>query len=248
MQALFVLALVACHASPRPSEHVGRLYHYTRSNHDGTLPERVVVFRKSATQVEVYKSVERCKTAAYVTAEIDPPTGDARRLVAGKVARDGTQSAFGEIRRAGTTLVLSAGDVRDQVESIERPWHLYDFDLATLTVVPHTRAAAFSFGLALTWPDVNDPLRYLGRADATFLRVEQRRGVRALRFEVAGPAFGGRGGPIWFDAVGGHIIEARWGVPNHDEYTDFALVLERVEDGGDPAWRALLRAHYATCP
>lgn len=239
MRALLIL-LVACHASPR-----GQLYHYTRSNHDGSLPERVVVFRKSATEILVYKAVVRCKTAAYVTAELDPETGDARRLVAGKVARDGTQAAFGEIRREGGSLVLHAGELQDRVDDIVRPWHLYDFDLATLT---HTAEAAFAFGLALVWPDGDDPLRYLGRADATFVRTELHRGVRALRFEVAGPALGERGGPIWFDAKDGHIVEVRWGLPNHAEYADFALVLDRVEDGGDAAWRSLVRAHHAGCP
>ena len=41
-----------------------------------------------------------------------------------------------------------------------------------------------------------------------------------------------RGGPIWFDAADGHIIEARWGIPNHSEYRDFALRLTGVSDGG----------------
>jgi hypothetical protein len=241
---VLLLALAACHATPRPA-HVGRLYHYVRSNHDGTLPEQVVVFRRSATEVAVYKAVERCKTAAYVTAEIDPATGDARRLVAGKVARDGTQAAFGTLVREGSTLVLTAGELSDRIELVDRPWHLYDYDLATLS---RTQPTAFSFGVALVWTDGTDPLRYLGRADAAFVRVEAHRDARTLRYEVGGPAFGERGGPIWFDAGGGHIVEARWGLPNHDGYDDFALVLQRIEDGGESAWRALLRAHYANCP
>ena len=58
------------------------------------------------------------------------------------------------------------------------------------------------------------------------------KGRRALRFEAGGPAFGARGGPIWFDAAEGHILEASWGIPNHSEYRDFRLRLTGVSDGG----------------
>jgi hypothetical protein len=66
--------------------------------------------------------------------------------------------------------------------------------------------------------------------------------------EVGGPAFGSRGGPIWFDAAGGHIIEARWGIPDHAEYRDFGLRLTRVSDGGATAWRRLLTRQFENCP
>lgn len=70
----------------------------------------------------------------------------------------------------------------------------------------------------------------------------------ALRFEAGGPAFAGRGGPIWFDAAEGHIIEASWGIPNHSEHRDFRLLLQSVSDGGAAEWRRLLSAHFENCP
>lgn len=73
-------------------------------------------------------------------------------------------------------------------------------------------------------------------------------GRRALRLEAGGPAFGNRGGPIWFDAADGHIIEAAWGIPNHSEHRDFRLRLTRVSDGGEAEWRRLLNAHVDSCP
>jgi hypothetical protein len=103
--------------------------------------------------------------------------------------------------------------------------------------------------MPLLWPDNGaDPLRYMGRADLRFVRTERRNGRRALRFQAGGPAFGNRGGPIWFDAADGHIIEASWGIPNHSEHRDFRLRLTRVSDGGPAEWRRLLSAHFAGCP
>ena len=101
---------------------------------------------------------------------------------------------------------------------------MYYFDLASLTITAQyrpDRRANFSFGMPLLWPDGGaNPLRYLGRADLRFVRVERRNGRRALRFEAGGPAFGNRGRPIWFDAADGHTIEASWGLPNHTEHRD----------------------------
>ncbi|HST35700.1 MAG TPA: hypothetical protein VLK25_03610, partial [Allosphingosinicella sp.] len=65
---------------------------------------------------------------------------------------------------------------------------------------------------------------------------------------AGGPAFGANGGPIWFDAAEGHILEASWGIANHSEYRDFRLSLTGVSDGGADEWRRLLSAHFEHCP
>lgn len=136
----------------------------------------------------------------------------------------------------------------------DTPWHLFDFDLASLTIAQQYRPnprANFSFGLPLIWPNgaPDNLFRYLGRADLTFVRAERHNGRRALRFEAGGPAFaGGSGGPIWLDAAEGHIVEASWGIPNHSEYRDFELRLIGVSDGGAEEWRRLLSAHFEGCP
>ena len=88
----------------------------------------------------------------------------------------------------------------------------------------------------------------MGRADAVFEREEVYAGRPALRFHVEGPALAGKGGPLWLDKADGHVLGAEWGAPNHTEYRDFKLVLEKVDDGGAPAWERLLRAHYENCP
>ena len=87
-----------------------------------------------------------------------------------------------------------------------------------------------------------------GPRGTRFVREERHEGRRAFRFEAGGPAFGANGGPIWFDAAEGHIIEASWGIPNHSEHRDFRLRLTGVSDGGAAEWRRLLSAHFENCP
>jgi hypothetical protein len=251
-----MLALAQPAASP---DHVGRIYSYMRGNMDGSEAERVYVYRASRTRIEVAKMRTRCRNAAFVTAELDLAHGEATRLVAGRLRPDAGHEEFGLLTydenasQVDAMVTLPQGTFRDSVAVPDRPWHLYDYDLASLTITAQyrpDRRADFSFGLplVLVGADMSDFLTYLGRADARFVRTELHGGRRAHRFQVGGPAFGTRGGPIWFDAAGGHIIEARWGIPNHAEYRDFRLRLTNVSDGGAGAWRRLLTRQFENCP
>jgi hypothetical protein len=254
--AFALLALARPTASP---DHVGRIYSYVRSNMDGSEAEQVHVYRASRTRIEVAKMRRRCTNAAFVTAELDLVRGEATRLVAGRLRPDAGHEEFGLLTydaaagRVDAVVTLPQRVLRDSVAVPDRPWHLYDYDLASLTITAQYRSdrrADFSFGLplVLVGADMSDFLTYLGRADARFVREERHRGRRAYRFEISGPAFGSRGGPIWFDAAQGHILEARWGIPNHAEYRDFRLRLTGVSDGGAQAWRRLLTRHFEGCP
>jgi hypothetical protein len=55
-------------------------------------------------------------------------------------------------------------------------------------------------------------------------------------------------GYLLLDQAAGHILEAELSIPNHDNYRDFKLSLQKVEKGGQKTWDKLLRRHYARCP
>lgn len=243
----------------RPVDRIGRIYSYVRSDRDGSEAEIVRVFRASRTRIEVSKMRGRCNNAAYVTAELDLERGYAIRHGGGRLRPNAGREEFAVIiydpssRRIDGHVDTPGGRITLGVGVPDAPYHVYDFDLASLTITNQYRArprADFSFGMPLIWPEGGPEglLRYMGRADLRFVREEAYRGRRALRFEAGGPAFGTRGGPIWFDAAEGHILAAEWGIPNHSEHRDFALRLTGVSDGGIDEWRRLLTAHFAGCP
>lgn len=261
--AAFVAALAGCAPAPgaplaRPEERIGRIYSYVRSNRDGSEAERIHVYRATRTHIEVAKMRGRCTNAALVTADLDLARGQASRITGGRLRPNARREEFAYLtydpaaRRMEARIELPDSRLSGSLPIADEPWHLFDFDLASLTITAQWRAdrrADFSFGLALIWPPAGPSswLRYLGRADARFVGEERRHGRRALRFEVGGPAFGGNGGPLWFDAAEGHILAAEWAIPNHEEYRDFALRLTGVDDGGPEAWRELLSAHFRGC-
>ena len=255
-------ALAGCATAQLPAaapDRIGRIYSYVRSDRDGSEAETVRVYRAGRTRIEVSKMRGRCTNAAYVTAELDLAGGYATRLGGGRLLPNAGREEFAVLvydaraRRLSGRIDTPDGALTLALQVPDEPWHIYDFDLASLTITNQYRPDLrrdFSFGMPLIWPDSGPEnlLRYMGRADLRFVREETLEGRRALRFEAGGPAFGERGGPIWFDAEDGHILAASWGVPNHSEHRDFALRLTAVSDGGPEEWRRLLTEHFENCP
>jgi hypothetical protein len=241
----------ACAATPHSSDPVGRLYHYLRTNQDGSEPEHIWVYRKSATEVEVVKEVERCTRSAYVTAVLDPKRHEPISFIGGRLQPDGTQQKFAFLTYTPATRELSLrvpdAKVETKVVVEHAPWRVYDFDLADLTTLSASRAperADFAFGLAMTWPaDPAHPLKYLGQAKAKFSTAEEHMTRNALRYSVSGAL----NGDLWLDAREGHVIEARFAEPNHSEYKDFRLVLQTLEIDALKRWHDVRFDHWRDC-
>ncbi|HVH49820.1 MAG TPA: hypothetical protein VM760_08090 [Sphingomicrobium sp.] len=246
---LSLMLLAAAAASPP-------LLHYVRSNRDGSEPENIVMYRPTVTTVAVYKYVSRCTTAAYVTAAFDPASGEVAGMDAGKVGQKGEQVKFGRIDFDAGSRTLSAwvdtpaGRLSEQMKVPDRPWHLFDYDFGTLNAeLQSVRPRRdFSFGLPLVWPQEKGFLRYMGRVDAKYMGFDMVENTPAVRFNLSldGPV--PATGYLLLDQAAGHIMEAELSIPNHDNYRDFKLSLQKVEKGGQKAWDKLLRRHYARCP
>lgn len=255
--SLSVTPLAGCATVPAPLAEPA-IYHYLRSNRDGSEPEHIVHFRPDPRHIAVYKWVEKCRDAAYVTAQFDPGTGEATILDAGKVAQDGSQAKFGRITLdpAVRTLELGidtpGGRLTERVEGVGEPWALFDYDLADLNAAFQTSRprADFAFWWALVWPDPasGKMVQKLGWVDARHAGTVAREGMTVRRFDLSLRGDPKVRGHLWLDPEQGHIVAADFDRPNHDNYADFALELERVEGGGQPAWDRLLQAHYRGCP
>lgn len=234
----------------------GMVRHYVRSNRDGSESEHVVQFRPSATDVAVYKWVSKCETAAYVTAQMDPSRWEPVGLDAGKVAKDGSQARFGRIDLDSKTRTVSAwadlppGRMRDSaVMPKGMPWFLFDYDLGDLNA--HLQAvrpeADFTFAFALVWPESADFLTPMATVQAAHRGIHKLGGRGVRRFDLTFSGVKAGSGVLFTDPVTGAIVEAQASLPNHPGMTDFRLRLEREDSGGQAAWDALLKGHYANC-
>lgn len=245
------------------NDRVGRIYYYERTNTDGTNDERVTVFRRSATEIEVYKEKVVCYNAALVTATLDFDTFTAPTITGGQLLPDAEHQDFAFLAwnqneaRLDIRVALPDMEIIEEAPVPRTPWHLFDFDLASLTVMtPHLARPedGFAFGMPLVWtdPEASDPLIWMGDVQATYDGREDHLGADARRYALTGSAFTGPratgdAGTLWLDAADGHVVDALFPVPNHAGYTDFRLRLLIVSDGGEAEWAALLRAHFEGC-
>lgn len=264
-------ALAGCtNGGPAPSPQAAAsaaaadslIRHYIRSNRDGSQPEHIVHFRPSRTEVAVYKWMSKCNGAAYVTATLDPELWEPLTLDAGKVGKDGRQEKFGRIALepnldGGTRTVsvwadLPGGRVSDREDGIAGgvPWFLFDYDLGDLSAyLQETRPEGqFMFDWALVWPDGEDFLTRMGIFIATPRGMELRDGRRVRRHDISNSYGKIASGSLWTDPESFAIVEAELSAPNHPGMKDFRLKLERTESGGQAAWDALIKGHYADCP
>jgi len=262
-------ALVACttsQASWRYEEaqnHVGRIYYYERSNIDGSMDERITVFHRDNQKVEVYKENGLCRNAALVTAEMDWSVFSASKITGGQLQPDAQHMEFAfldwdrENKNLNILVKLPDAEIRESAPIASVPWHLYDFDFASLTLATQHLASTisdFEFGMALVWTDpaAGDPLTWMGDVSAQYVSKEERLGADAYRYKLLGTALlgdrsTGKEGSLWLDAEDGHIVDAILPMPSHAGYTDLRLRLLKISDGGDEEWTKLLKAHFEGC-
>jgi hypothetical protein len=244
-------------------DEIGRIYYYERTNTDGSMDERVTVFRRDASNIEVYKENGLCRRAALVTAKLDLETLSAPVITGGALQPDAQRIEFAFLELNPDTgmvdmlVKLPDMEIHNDVE-IETPnWTLFDFDLASFTVAtPHldNPEDGFGFGMALLWadPSAEDPLFWMGEVTAEYIGRDEHLGFVADEYRLTGSAFEiglstGAEGRLWLDGEDGHVVDAVMPVPNHPGYTDFRLRLLDVSDGGEAEWTALLRAHFEGC-
>jgi hypothetical protein len=243
----------AAHAA---TDQVGTIYHYERSNQDGSLPEQISVFYASKDAVEVYKAREKCTDAAFVHAKLDPESGVASSITGARLLPDAEHFDFAFLTYDEAAKALSISVELPNMPVIKKstpvehtPWHLYDFDFASLTIahqLAENPKADFSFGLPLLLadPSLEEPLTYLGTVKATY---DEEYTAISHRFSLSFVGENSEIGQLIFDPMHGHLELAELNIPNHLGYKDFKLDLLSTQKGGEKGWENFLTNHFAGC-
>ena len=117
-------------------DEIGRIYFYERTNIDGSVDERVTVFRRDASDIEVYKEHGRCHRAALIPAQLDLETLSAPVITGGALQPDAQHVEFAflelnpETGKVDMLVQLPDMEIRNDVEMETANWTLFDFDLA----------------------------------------------------------------------------------------------------------------------
>lgn len=256
MLASICAAILMPNVAQAEMNQVGTIYHYERSNHDGSLPEHIAVYYAARGEVEVYKAQEKCTNAAFVHAKMDPETGVASTITGARLLPDAEHMDFAFLTYDEMAKELSIRVELPNMPVIEKstkiahtPWHLYDFDFASLTIA-HQFAkdpkADFSFGLPLLLadPTLEQPLTDLGTIEA---QHDESYTAASHRFVLNFAGSEEEVGELIFNPLYGHLEFAKLNMPNHLGYENFKLDLLSTQKAGEKGWHAFLTDHFEGC-
>lgn len=247
---MFAFAFMLSAVSPI----AGEVLTYMRSGTDGAEAETIVVYDHRPGEVWVHKSRTPCTNAAYVVGYLDPGTGQAIRLIGGRLTRELDQEAFAWLARDADGVLnarLGSEDAAPVFDlAVADRWVLYDFDFSDIIAHPPAEIVGHSdlaFDLPLLLVDGGQPtFENLGRLNLQYAGTGTLGGLGFIHYIATGTPVGDGEGRFWF-GEDGRLIDAIMPVPNHSGYRDFRLRRIATEHG-EAAWLARLARHWADCP
>jgi hypothetical protein len=231
---------------------IGAVYHYLKSNIDGSHPLHVAIYIAARDRVESFKYQKERQTAWLVIANLDWRNFSAKHLQSWQLLPDGRRQPVAELTfgdaDSSAEVVLSGreGD-RTRVAIEHLPWHVYNFDFASLNAAfPHMRdpEGRFSIGIAdPTFQPKGPVFQYRGQVEVAYVAEEMRNGVRCRTYRLRGKGLDSRGGFIWANKEHGHFEDVEIDLPDDPAWRNFKFRLERAERMRPEEWEAFIKRH-----
>ena len=234
----------------------GTVYHYTKSNLDGTRAAELYVFVASATDLELLKLEPQSTTAAYVRADMDWNAFAAARLDAWHLTENGlTPQLYLDFDHDAQEATAYMGPMAMPVSFEAEPVHLYNFDLMSLNAaLPHLRAPEADFTIGIVDPNwelfageqvepqpvLDDGLLYKGKAHFTYQGQDIYRGIICRKYGVDGPGLDDQEGTLWVSAEDGHIVLFEHPTPDNPAWSSFKLEWKETVPMTGGAWRGFM--------
>lgn len=226
---------------------VGRVYHYLKSNLDGTHPAHIHLYVRTATALEAFKVDQGDTDATLVLAEMNWDRFSVRRFGSTRVNAAGERTVRATLTQEGDTdrYVLKLDDMVHVATVGQWPWHSCDFDFASLALtLPHLvhPERPHTFGRS-DFIQAGGPPRFgdLGAVTLTYQGNETRKGAACRKYRIDGPGLDDKGGLLWADKAASHIVEFEIAIPDEPGFTSVRMALESVETMTAEQWPAFIR-------
>ena len=228
---------------------VGKVYHYLKTNVDGTQPEHVSIRVAAPDRIESFKFHPGEEPAALVTADMDWSVFSVRRIESWHLTADGQRKLIATLEAldGGKRVRVEIPQLGKPAETIEigrLPWHVYNFDLASLgfafrhLVDPKGR---FTIGIADPTFAEGPAFLYRGEAEVVYVGEETRAGVLCRKYRIDGLGLLHRGGLLWVNQAEGHVEDMEIDLPDNPAWKSFKLKLTGVETMDQAAWESFHR-------
>jgi hypothetical protein len=231
---------------------VGVVYHYVKSNIDGSTPERVSFYMSDQTTLEAYRWKDpKPQTTSHVTATIDWGRHSAIRIESRRKPKYGLEVLNAVAEYSPTTRAMSiefSDKSRHTVPIDHLPFHFYQFDMASLNVAfrqLRDPTTPFQVGIVNpTFATTGSALEYRGLATITYEKDETHNEFPCRKYRIAGPGVKDKGGSIWVERNEGHIIDLEIQNPNHPDWMSFKLKFVGKETMDPAQWQTFMRSRF----
>jgi hypothetical protein len=231
----------------------GTVYHYLKTNIDGTTPEHVSQYVASRERLEAFKFHPKGERAALVIAEMDWSMFSAKRLESWQVFSSGERKLFATLtylndEKAAEVNIPSMSKTGEKTAIKYLPFHVYNFDLGSLNFAfRHLVDPKGSFTVGLADPTFQDqgPLfKYRGEVTVAYAGEESRQGVRCRKYRIDGAGLENRGGHIWVNKSKGYIEDMEISLPDNPNWQSFKFRLTGVQQMSRAEWEAFMKRQF----
>lgn len=229
--------------------NVGAVYHYTKSNIDGSRPIRVSIYQKSQNEIEVYKYEEGYPDASHIVAKMNWETFMPDEISSYVMTRDSTrQTAFMKWEKDLIRVEVHAlGHASDTVYPATTPAHMYNFDFTSLNLTfkfLKDPEGEFKIGIVdPTYAESGDDIFYY-RGDATLSFERDDHNGKDRKYRLTGRGINFTIGYIWVSKETGMISDMEIPIPDNPGWTSFKFKLEHVQKMTLYEWNKYLRSSF----
>jgi hypothetical protein len=231
---------------------VGTVYHYTKSNLDGSKPITVSIFVAAKDRLEVMKSEEGLTDSAHVIAEMDWSTFSATNLDAGVILKDGSREPRARLRLSAkdNSVFVKVGGAEKTVAVGHYPFHIYNFDFVSLNfILRHLLDPKAGFEIGVGDPTFDENIfAYKGKASFQYAGDERLHGIECRKYRVTGEAFGGKEGAVWVNKKGGYAESIEIPVRDNPDWKDFKMELKAIQKMSPDQWKKYMFANIGKRP
>jgi hypothetical protein len=232
----------------------GSVYHYVKTNTDGSHPQRVSLFVAARDRLESFKLPSGATAGALVVAQMDWDLFCATSLESWQVFAGGKKVPMASLRydareRAALVTVPALGKTAVEKTAIGYlPFHVYNFDFASLNLAfRHLRRPEGDFTIGVADPTFQKEgaaFRYRGEAEVSFVGEDRRASVACRKYRVSGKGVEGRGGIIWVAREGEHVVDMEIDLPDHPGWKSFKFRLLGTAQMSREEWEAFMRKQW----
>lgn len=231
---------------------VGTVYHYLKTNLDGTHPEHVSIYVAAKNRLESFKFHPRAARAGLVMGEMDWDTFSVKSLESWQVFKGGEKKLFATLAylkdERAVEVAIAPLNRKEKTAIKHLPWHVYNFDLASLNFAfRHLVNPRGRFVVGITDPTFKEEgqlFQYRGEAAVAYVSEEIPAGLRCRKYRIDGAGLENRGGFIWVNKRLGHIEDMEIALPDNPDWQSFKFRLSKVQRMSRDEWEAFMKAQF----